>query len=38
MFPQTNNLRRLRQIHVVAHVAMTVIGFIALCVHVLSHR
>jgi hypothetical protein len=38
MFPQTSHLRRLRQVHVVAHVAMTVIGFIALCAHVLSHR
>ena len=38
MFPQVKNLRRLRRLHVLAHVAMTVIGFIALCAHVLSHR
>lgn len=38
MFTQAKNLRRLRQMHVVAHVAMTVIGFIALCAHLLSHR
>lgn len=38
MFPQAKNLHRLRQTHVVAHVAMTVIGFIALCAHLLSHR